>query len=118
VSIALHSITFDAADPVALAAFWSAALERRVAEGASQHFAQLVPSRRTAGMMFIKVPEGKTAKNRMHLDLAAADREAEVLRLVALGATRGAEHDEQGIRWTVMADIEGNEFCVGSAVGS
>ena len=83
-----------------------------MAEGASEYFAQLTPNRRTAGMMFIKVPEGKTSKNRMHLDLSAADREAEVQRLVALGATRGAEHDEQGIRWTVMADVEGNEFCV------
>jgi len=118
VTIAVHSITFDAADPVALAAFWSAALDRPVAEGASEFFAQLVPNRRTAVMMFIKVPEGKTANNRVHLDLSAADREAEVQRLVALGATRGAEHDEQGIRWTVLADVEGNEFCVGSTSDS
>ena len=117
-SMSVHSITFDAADPVALATFWSQVLDRPVDEGASDGFAQLVPNRRTAGMMFIKVPEGKTAKNRVHLDLAATDCEAEVQRLVALGATRGAEHDEQGIRWTVLADVEGNEFCVGSTSDS
>ena len=117
-SIAVHSITFDAADPVALATFWSQVLDRPVDEGASDGFAQLVPNRRTAGMMFIKVPEGKTAKNRMHLDLTAADREAEVARLLELGATRSADHDEAGIRWTVLADIEGNEFCIGAASAS
>ena len=117
-SISLHSITFDAADPVALATFWSAALDRPVADGASEWFAQLAPNRRTAGMMFIRVPEGRTAKNRVHLDLAAADREAEVQRLVGLGATRHDEHDEQGIRWTVMEDVEGNVFCVGAESAS
>ncbi|MFT3854259.1 MAG: VOC family protein [Ilumatobacteraceae bacterium] len=115
-SIALHSITFDAADPIALATFWSKALDHPVDDGATESFAQLTPSRRTAGMMFIKVPEGKTAKNRVHLDLSAADREAEVARLVGLGATRRDDHDELGIRWTVLQDVEGNELCVGEAV--
>lgn len=49
----------------------------------------------------------------MHLDLAADDREAEVQRLVGLGAARLADKDEYGHRWTVLRDIEGNEFCVG-----
>ena len=63
-------------------------------------------------MMFIRVPENKTSKNRMHLDLFAPDREAEAARLVELGATRGEDHDEYGVRWTVFTDPEGNEFCV------
>ena len=65
--------------------------------------------------LFAKVPEGKSAKNRMHLDLAAADREAEVARLVELGATRVTDMDEWGYQWTVMQDPEGNEFCVAQA---
>ncbi|HEV7757826.1 MAG TPA: VOC family protein [Acidimicrobiales bacterium] len=58
------------------------------------------------------LPEPKTAKNRMHVDLEADDREKEITRLLELGATRGADHDEYGVAWTVMADPEGNEFCI------
>ena len=65
--------------------------------------------------IFARVPEAKTAKNRLHLDLVAADVEAEVARLVALGASRQADVDEYGYTWTVMIDPEGNEFCVGKA---
>ena len=65
--------------------------------------------------LFAKVPEPKTAKNRMHLDLAAPDPETEIARLVGLGATRVADTDEYGYRWTVMTDPEGNEFCVAKA---
>ena len=58
------------------------------------------------------MPESKTAKNRMHVDLVADDREAEVDRLIGLGAKRLADKAELGLRWTVLADLEGNEFCV------
>jgi predicted enzyme related to lactoylglutathione lyase len=63
-------------------------------------------------MMFIKVPEPKSVKNRVHLDLDASDREAEVERLVGLGATVVHDKDEWGVRWTTLTDPEGNEFCV------
>jgi hypothetical protein len=56
----------------------------------------------------------RSGKNRMHLDLATDDREGEVERLVALGASRGEEHSVAGLTWTVMRDPEGNEFCVGT----
>jgi hypothetical protein len=111
-SITLHSITFDSADPPVLATFWAKALDRSVADGAAEYFAQLEPVAGSPSMMFIRVPESKAAKNRMHLDLFAADREAEAARLVGLGATRGEDHDEYGVRWTVFNDPEGNEFCV------
>lgn len=65
--------------------------------------------------MFAKVPEPKTAKNRMHLDLMTPDPEAEIARLVGLGASRVADMEEYGYKWTVMADPEGNEFCVAKA---
>ena len=64
--------------------------------------------------MFIQVPEGKTVKNRVHLDLDADDVESEVTRAIALGATRIHEKDEFGMHWTTLADPEGNEFCIGS----
>jgi hypothetical protein len=117
-SIKLHSITFDAADPPALAAFWAKALDRSVADGAADFFAQLEPVEGSPSMMFIRVPENKTSKNRMHLDLFAPDREAEAARLVELGATRGEDHDEYGVRWTVFNDPEGNEFCVATQSGT
>ncbi len=65
--------------------------------------------------IFAKAPEPKTAKNRMHLDLTATDPEAEVARLVEMGATRVDDMEEYGYTWTVMADPEGNEFCVAKA---
>jgi hypothetical protein len=65
--------------------------------------------------MFAKVPEPKVAKNRMHLDLMAPDPEAEVTRLVELGGARIADREEYGYAWTIMADPEGNEFCVAKA---
>ncbi len=112
-TVTLAHITFDCADPPALAAFWSAALERPVDEGASEFFASIddrVPVR--PSWFFIKVPEPKTAKSRIHVDLTADDREAEVQRLLELGAARVSDHDERGAAWTVMRDPEGNEFCV------
>ncbi|MFJ9678119.1 VOC family protein [Streptomyces sp. NPDC101194] len=65
-------------------------------------------------LLFQRVPEAKTAKNRLHLDVHAGPgrREAEVKRLEALGATALREVDQPGGRWTVLADPEGNEFCV------
>jgi predicted enzyme related to lactoylglutathione lyase len=108
----LGNVTFDAADPPRLAAFWSAALGQPIAQ-AEPHFALLARNAQGIQYLFIKVPEGKTAKNRMHVDFHTDDLEAEVARLVALGATEQAAHHEQGVVWRVLADPEGNEFCVG-----
>ena len=65
--------------------------------------------------LFIKVPEPRTVKNRVHVDFGADNREAEIERLIGLGATRGETHTmaEFGITWTVLQDPEGNELCVG-----
>jgi hypothetical protein len=62
------------------------------------------------------LPESKTVKNRLHLDVIAADPEAEIARLVELGATRVADRDEYGYTWTLMADPEGNEFDLAKAL--
>jgi predicted enzyme related to lactoylglutathione lyase len=65
-------------------------------------------------LAFIKVPDGKTVKNRLHLDIepSGATMEEEVERLVGLGASRVEQFNEPYGTWTVMADPEGNEFCV------
>ena len=59
-----------------------------------------------------QVPEAKAIKNRMHLDLASPDPEALIARVLQLGGSRLADHEMEGMHWTVMGDPEGNEFCV------
>ena len=105
----LASITFDCADALATARFWSAVLDRPMPDDASPEYV-LLPG--TPAWSFFAVPEPKAAKNRVHVDLEVTDREAEVERLVSLGATRLGDFDEAGFRWTTMADPEGNEFDV------
>ncbi|MGH3426684.1 MAG: VOC family protein [Mycobacteriales bacterium] len=86
-TVALAHITFDCADPQRVAGFWSQVLERPVDEGASEFFASI--DDHVAGApswFFIQVPEPKRTKNRLHLDLTAVDRGAEVERLISLGA--------------------------------
>jgi predicted enzyme related to lactoylglutathione lyase len=113
-SLALYHVTVDCNDVLAVANFWSTALDRPIDPDASPFFASIgrAEAEQTTAMFFQKVDEGKVGKNRMHLDLHADDRETEVLRLVALGAKRQDEKDEWGTRWTIMMDPEGNEFCV------
>jgi len=126
-AITIASITFDCADALTVGTFWSAALERPLDPQASSDFAAIgfAGRRDTVGWdlpevegattwMFVKVPEGKTAKNRIHLDVTATDLEPEIERLVGLGATRVKDSEECGYTWTVMADPEGNEFCIAS----
>ena len=114
--LSIAAITIDCADAVAVSAFWAAAFDQALdpEPPASQFFASIGRSDPHSGpsMMFIAVPEAKTVKNRMHLDLQADDRAAEVARLVELGATVVHDKEEWGVRWTTMADPEGNEFCV------
>ncbi len=117
-TLSLAHIAFDCDDARVLADFWSKAIGRPVNDGAEPFFATIdyPPAPGRPAWLFMKVPEGKTAKNRMHLDLDSnpgeGGRDAEVARLVSLGATRVGEHDEWGHQWVVMNDPEGNEFCV------
>ena len=123
-SVKLAAVTIDCDDALVVGRFWSAALDRPLDPGASGEFASIgMPAHRDVTgwalsgadgptWLFAKVPEPKTSKNRMHVDLAAPDHEAEVARLVDLGAARVADMDEWGYRWTVLQDPEGNEFCV------
>jgi catechol 2,3-dioxygenase-like lactoylglutathione lyase family enzyme len=107
----IGNVTFDCADPPALAEFWSKVVERPVAPGATEHFAVIGG---TPNLLFIHVPEAKAAKNRCHVDLNADAPLDEVrARLEGHGATYVHRKDEFGIAWMTFQDPEGNEFCVG-----
>jgi predicted enzyme related to lactoylglutathione lyase len=107
-------VTIDCADPAQLARFWGAALHyTQVAVPAP--YAQLVPeSGDGVAVVLQRVPEPKTTKNRVHLDLYVDDLDGEVDRLLSLGAVRIEPElvTGQDCTWVVMADPEGNEFCV------
>lgn len=111
-TLSVHAITVDCADAAAVAGFWAGVLGRPVEDGASTDFASIDGTPR---WLFVKVPEPKSVKNRVHVDLVADDRAAEVDRVVGLGATRVAEFDEDGSTWTTLADPEGNEFDIAEA---
>jgi predicted enzyme related to lactoylglutathione lyase len=110
----LEHITFDCDDALDVATFWSAALDRALDPDGSREFASigLGGEASAPAWLFVRVPEGKSAKNRVHVDLAAPDPEAEIDRLVGLGAVRIGDVEESGARWTVLHDPEGNEFCL------
>lgn len=119
-TVQLAAVTFDCADAMTVGTFWSAALDRPLDGYSTGDFATIGMADGHAmggsnAWMFARVSELKVAKNRMHVDLVAPDREAEVNRLIDLGAKRGDDKTEWGIAWTVMQDPEGNEFCVAQA---
>ena len=107
-------LVLDCHDPVALAPFWAAALGYQFL-GAVENYALLIPDGKAGPKLLLqRVPEAKTVKNRMHLDIETADIEGEAARLLTLGARRVSPGtlSEHGSRWILMADPEGNEFCV------
>ena len=127
-------ISFDAEQPERLMRFWCEVLGYELEPLSPAARAELealgIDPARSGGMFAAavdpdgvrprllaqRVPEGKTAKNRVHLDVHLGDPQlipAEVDRLVALGATYVASFDEHGSTWAVLSDPEGNEFCVG-----
>jgi Glyoxalase-like domain len=114
-----RNITFDCADPYRLAAFWSQVTGYQEDPGNGNQpgdpEAFLVGQDGQPNLLFSAVPEGKAVKNRVHLDLMPTDRtrEQEVSRLLGLGATLVADHRQpDGSGWALLADPEGNEFCV------
>jgi predicted enzyme related to lactoylglutathione lyase len=107
-------LVLDCEDPARLAEFWTGALGY-VSLGEADPYVVLLPDGRPGPKLLLqRVPEPKTVKNRMHLDIDADDIEAEATRLEALGARRVAKEQrhEFGTNWILMADPEGNEFCV------
>jgi len=117
-SSSIRNITVDCHDPYALSLFWSAVTgfaEDPADPNLPEHTEALLVGP-TVGLLFIRVAEDqKVVKNRVHLDVVPTDRtrDAEVTRLIGLGATQFADHRRpDGTGWVVLADPEGNEFCV------
>ncbi len=115
-AVHIHSITFDCSDARALATFWQALTGWNVYYDDDPEVV-LAPSFPYDGtqLLFIPVPEGKTAKNRIHLDLSpdGATRDEAVETAVAAGATVVGDHrEDDGSGWVTLTDPEGNEFCI------
>ncbi len=113
----IRHITFDAHDPLALARFWAEVTGYRVEDEPEDDEVLIeAPSPGTPGILFVRVADAKTAKNRVHLDIQppSGTRDAEVERLLGLGATVHEDHrrPSDGLGWVTMLDPEGNEFCV------
>ncbi len=107
-------LVLDCSNPDELAKFWAPALGYTIVGGAGAYVMLLPSAPGPPQLLLQRVPEPKSAKNRMHLDIHAVDIDAEAERLEGLGARRvsSSPHEESGTRWHLMADPEGNELCV------
>ncbi|MFE3374871.1 VOC family protein [Streptomyces anulatus] len=117
-------LAIDCADPIGLARFWCSVLDYEVRDEDAEEGVVTVGPRSAPEaedrpgpvppvLTFARVPEGKSVKNRLHIDVSPSDREQgdEVRRLIALGARR-ADVGQGDASWIVLTDPEGNEFCV------
>jgi len=109
--LAVETITFDCADPNTLAQWWAKAVDGQVNAVAPGEFV-LVARADGPNLAFQRVGDPTPGKNRLHVDFSAADMEAEVKRLVDLGATETGRNNFGDFRWVVLADPDGNAFCV------
>jgi predicted enzyme related to lactoylglutathione lyase len=112
--VRVHHIVIDTHDLPGLARFWTQALGWRVLSEQEREVVIGPDENARVGICFMPVSDVKTVKNRVHLDLTteAEDRDAEIARLLALGARRVDVGQTGQESWTVLADPEGNEFCV------
>jgi hypothetical protein len=115
--IRIQCVVVDAHDCQLLARFWSAALGWRITVETDDEWAIEPPegSREVdvaPDILFLKVPDVKRMKNRLHFDLRPVDQQSQVQRLVDLGARRIEVGQADDVSWVVLADPEGNEFCV------
>ena len=111
----IRHITIDCADPYTLAGFWAEALDGKLADDDFPGDPEILVTTSTAALLFIRVDDPKSVKNRVHMDLQPQDRtrDQEVERLLALGATLQGDHRRpDGKGWVTLHDPEGNEFCV------
>jgi len=118
-NLRIQCITVDCHDPLKVAQFWAAALNWEITEQSEFEVAiELLDGSSEQGripdLLFLKNPDSKSVKNRLHFDLRPLDQAAEVARLESLGAKRieVGQSGEPEATWIVMADPEGNEFCV------
>jgi predicted enzyme related to lactoylglutathione lyase len=114
----VEQVTVDAINPRSQAEFWQKVLRWNIVDDGDDEVVMLTPPAevRAEGMspdlLFLKVPEEKTLKNRLHLDFRPDAQDEEVRRIEALGARRVSIGQDPSVTWVVMADPEGNEFCI------
>lgn len=110
-SLGWEQVVVDAHDPVSLGRWWAEALRWVVVNHDPDEFEIRPEPERLPGLTFEPVTGSKQGKNRLHLDFRPGDQPAEVERLIMLGATR-VDIGQRDVPWVVLADPEGNEFCV------
>lgn len=116
-TLRIRSLCIDSTDPKVPADFWEKALGWRRTHEADDEIVLEPPAGSpeegvSPDLLFLKVPERKEVKNRLHLDLRPEDRDAEVARLEGLGAERVSVGQGPEVTWVVLVDPDGNEFCV------
>jgi Glyoxalase-like domain len=113
-SLRLWTIDVDAADPPTLGHWWAEALGWKIFfEGEDgDEVVITTEDERFPGIVFLRVADDKRVKNRIHLDFVPDDRDAQVQRLLDMGASRVDVGQTGSENWVVLADPEGNEFCV------
>ncbi len=116
-ALRIQCLSIDTTDPARLAAFWQSALGWRRTFAEDDEVVLEPPAGSpqdgvAPDLVFLKVPESKAGKNRLHLDLRPQDQAAEVARLEELGARRVDVGQDSSVSWVVMGDPDGNEFCV------
>ncbi|MEU4127324.1 VOC family protein [Streptomyces virginiae] len=111
----VRHITVDCSDAYSLGQFWAAVLDGSLADDDFPGDPEALVTAPGSTLLFVTVPDAKSVKNRVHVDLQPQDRtrDEEVERIVALGATVVGDHRRpDGTGWVTLADPEGNEFCV------
>lgn len=116
-SIRIQCICVDTTDPASIATWWSQALGWRITLQSDDEWVLEPPAGSpedgvSPDLLFLKVPEPRTTKNRLHLDLRPDDQAAELARFEELGARRVDVGQSGDASWVVMADPDGNEFCI------
>jgi hypothetical protein len=113
-SVRFSELVVDCRDAAGLAAFWQRVLGWETAPTDEDDEVGLAGPGDVPDLLFVPVPEGKAVKNRLHIDVSpvGTSRDEEVTRILALGATRADVGQGDDVSWVVLADPEGNEFCV------
>ena len=113
-SLEWEQVVVDSRDAATLGQWWADVLGWVIVNDSAEEFEIRPAVDRLPGLLFVRVPEGKEGKNRLHLDFRPGDQHAEVERFLQAGA-RHADIGQSTQTWVVLADPEGNEFCVLSA---
>jgi hypothetical protein len=112
VACRFYQLVVESREPSSLASFWAAVLDQPILYRTEEEVIVGADEHSYPGLCFVLVPDDKTVKNRLHIDLDPDDQAVEVERLIALGARHVDVGQAPDVRWVVLADPEGNEFCV------